>query len=250
MDDAPDQCSLRITQYWPAPSDQQGGQYNHIVQLQGGAVDALRACCRNFAVPLDIVLLGMVSGALLRTGVSDSHGRSLGCSPGDLQLLTLILYAPMRDGPSNEAMVGLFSDWREINITDSPQCRLTVLGLILELTTTIRARQWAKCDPLQNSERILVNILALDERPRGGFHQTRRHEYTPDMCEPDQRGRFWTESCLRPMRITIEQFTQDRWWFSLDLSHERFPPAWCRQFVVNLEQTLHDLVYRPLSPVV
>merc|ERR1711924_13221 len=107
---------------------------------------------------------------------------------------------------------------------------MTVLGLVLELTTRIRTRQWKRFDPLQNTERILVNILAMDERPRGArFRQTRRHEAWPEHLE--KRPRVWHEVSLLPMRITLEQYELARWWLTLDLAEDRFPPSWCREFV-------------------
>jgi len=248
---AAEQSSLRITEFFPPqpPQQREPTQYNHLVQFESGAIAALRGCSRDCAVPLDVALLGVVAGALLRTGVSDASGRLTGHAPCEPQLLTLALYAPMRDGAVNDGMVGLFSDWRELRVP-SGRGGLTVVGLLLRITQLIRTRQWAKFEALQNSQRILVNILALDERPRGsrGFRQTRSHEHDPVKFR-NQRSRFWRQGSLRPMRLTLEQFEPSTWWLSLDLSDDCYPPSWCRHFVVNLERTLLDFVRRPLTPV-
>jgi len=251
LESAPDQCSLRSALFWEAtlPDAVEPCQYAHTVCFSESTVAALRAVGARYAAPLDTVLLGAVAGALLRTGVCNEVGRLTGeLSP--VQLLTLVLYAPMRDGASNEAMVGLFSDWRELSVAATPHCRLTVLGIVLEMAMRIRARQWSKYDPVQNGERILVNILAMDERPRGacGFQQTRLHEGWPEHLE--KRGRVWSSTALRPMRLTLEQYELQRWFLALDLAEDRFPPRWCRQFVVNLQSILNELVARPLTPVV
>mmetsp|Transcript_134035 Transcript_134035/g.373571 ORF Transcript_134035/g.373571 Transcript_134035/m.373571 type:complete len:303 (+) Transcript_134035:186-1094(+) len=225
-------------------------QYNHMVKFECNAIAAIRRRAREYAVPLEVALLGIVAGALLRTGVSDERGKLTGRTVGP-QLLTMALYAPMRDSVANEAMVGLFSDWRELNIAVARCGGFSVVGLVLHLTSLIRARQWAKFDALQNSERILVNILSLDERPRGtcGFQQTRSHEYYPEKFH-QIRKRFWRPSALRPMRITLEQYEARTWWLSLDLSDDCFPPSWCRCFVLNLERTLLDLIHWPLVSVI
>merc|ERR1711865_754823 len=127
----------------------------------------------------------------------------------------------------------------------------TVLGVVLELGAMVRARQWTKHDALQNTERILVNILALDERPRGikGFQQTRRHEGYEQMLRQDRKPRRWFPKALRPMRLTLEQFEQESWWLILDLDEVKFPPAWCRRFCGELQQTVKDLIHAPLAPV-
>merc|ERR1712061_879340 len=119
---------------------------------------------------------------------------------------------------------------------------MTVIGLVLQLISSIRGRRWTKFDALQNSERILANILALDERPRGscGFRQTRRHEYTREDAHR-KRPRSWRPGVLRPMRLTLEQYEVSSWWLSLDLSDKEFPPAWCRRFVANLERIVLEM---------
>jgi len=250
---APEQVSLRTTEFYPAlkPGGYEPAQYNHHVQFGAGAIAALRRYGReHYAAPLDLMLLGAIAGALLRTGVSDGNGKLTGEALG-AQLLTFTLYAPMRDSAANEAMVGLFSDWREVSLPTCPGDGTTVLGLVLQLTSLVRARQWTKFDALQNSERILVNILALDERPRGacGFQQTRSHEYYWQERLAQPRTRSWRETALRPMRITLEQYEPSSWWLALDLADDCFPPAWCRRFVANLERTVVDLLQRPLTAV-
>merc|ERR1712190_13915 len=152
------------------------GQYNHLIEFGPGTISALRRRSKDYAIPLDIALLGCLCVAMFRTGVSNELGKLTGKLDG-AQLLTMSLYAPMRDSVMNENMVGLFSDWRDVSLAapapSTARGGVTVLGMVLELTGLIRNRQWEKFDALQNAERILVNILALDERPRGacGFQQ-------------------------------------------------------------------------------
>ncbi|CAK0797567.1 unnamed protein product, partial [Prorocentrum cordatum] len=255
FDVAPEQVSMRCTEFYVplCPSIKEPGQYNHHVQFDAGAVALLRQCGRSYAAPLDVVLLSCVTTALLRAGVSDAAGRLTGfprVADHPRQLLSLALYAPMRDGAHQEAMVGLFSDWRELKVASAPGDGATVLGELVRLVQQIRGRRWGKFDAMQNSQRVLVNILALDERPRGAcaLRQTRAHEWWPDKDEG--RTRQYRSSALRPMRLTLEQYELTTWWLSLDLAEDSFPPHWCRMFVANLERTVGELVNAPFTPVV
>merc|ERR1712217_267730 len=108
------------------------------------------------------------------------------------------LYAPMRDSELSDAMVGLFSDWRDCTVPRA--ANTTVLGLCLTIADIIRHRRWNVFDPIQNSEHILVNILPLDEQSRGArhFRQTRAHEYGGKRTAPFRERRSWRQP-HRPM---------------------------------------------------
>jgi len=260
LDVAPEQSTLRITDFYLTEPEDEPNQYNHQVLFETCTLLALRKCAVSYGVPLEVLLLSAVAGALFRAGVSDSNGRLTGALQCDrtseelsnrLQLLTLLLYAPMRDGVANETMVGLFSDWREVSLAaDGNAGNISVVGLAVHLASLIRSRRWIKGCPLQNLERILVNIVALDERPHGArsLQQTRFHEYK-DGPWRNQKKRNWRRGSLRPMRLTLEQYELNCWWLSMDLCDLQFSPAWCRRFICSLERTVRDLIYAPLSPL-
>ncbi|CAJ1342122.1 unnamed protein product [Effrenium voratum] len=164
--------------------------------------------------------------------------------------MPLTLYVPMRDGDLNDAMVGLFSDWRDLTVPCSSS--VSLLGFCLDLADTIRNRRWAMFDPAQNSRSILVNILPLDEQVRGEqqFLQTRAHEYgNRRQSRCDRRRSYKCPQGHRPMRLTLEQEAPDAWWISLDLNADCYPTAWCRSFAKNLKRILQDLRSRPQLPV-
>merc|ERR1712226_1510849 len=106
----------------------------------------------------------------------------------------------------------------------------------------IRGRRWTIFDGFQNSERILVNILPLDEQPRGPqmFRQTRAHEYGNMRTVTKRERRTWT-SPGRPMRIALEQEALDAWWVGMELDSSRYSTVWCRGFVHHLRRSLIEL---------
>merc|ERR1719480_664621 len=120
---------------------------------------------------------------------------------GQARGIPVTLYVPMRDGDLNDAMVGLFSDWRDLTFACSEH--MTLLGLCLDIVEAIRGRRWTVFDGVSNSERVLVNILPLDETSRGShqFRQTRVHEYGGRRTSPPRERKAW-KSQHRPGRIT------------------------------------------------
>jgi len=254
-----DQMSLRAQNFDPLCEPRwQPWCYNHEVLLECGSVSLLRQCSQNYGVPFDVVLLSVVLAAMFRACVApvvspgapatSSQAVSVGSSSSIPAPLQLTLYAPMRDGDLNEAMVGLFSDFRDVTVP----CGLptTVLGFCLDLAAVIRHRRWTVFDPMQNSERILVNILPLDEQVRCAqqFRQTRAHEYRGRRRREPSERKTWKQHG-RPMRITLEQEAVDAWWISLDVNSSYYPTTWCRAFVKELRCVLEDLALRPLVPV-
>merc|ERR1711924_405485 len=140
-------------------------------------------CVQKYGIPFDVVFLSIVLSAMFRATASEpakpwrqerqkqqenSFGtRVAPTTPLQEKIINfpLTIYAPMRDGDLNDAMIGLFSDWRDTTVSCSP--RATILGFCVEMAELIRHRRWTVFDALQNSERILINILPLDEQARG-----------------------------------------------------------------------------------
>lgn len=199
-----------------------------------------------YNVPLDVMLLSAVLAGMFRA--TSSPGRTSRTLPSSPCRLPLTFYVPNRDGELNDAMVGLFSDWRDCTIPCGEYC--TVLGLCYDVADIIRHRKWTVFNPLENYERILVNTLPLDEVGRGSqlFRQTRAHEYRDRKLGPP-RERSAYRGRHRPMRITLEQESCDIWWISLDVNGDHYSPEWCRHFARELRRTLEDFALRPLDAV-
>jgi len=253
----PDQLSLRSAIFDPyAVPKWLPWVYMHEVLVEGEAVDLLRRCGKMYKIPFDVLLLSMVLAASFRASWQQDRTRNFykGGTDEDFEQKTrkmampLTLYAPMRDGDLNDAMVGLFSDWRDLTVPCSSL--VSLLGFCLDLADLIRYRRWTVFDPLTNAQNILVNILPLDEQVRGEqqFLQTRAHEYGGRRNSSLDRRRFY-KAAHRPMRVTLEQEAPDAWWISLDLNASSYPTDWCRAFAKSLTQTMQDLKNRPMLPV-
>jgi hypothetical protein len=95
-----------------------------------------------------------------------------------------------------------------------------------------------------------VNILPLDEQPRGqqGFRQTRAHEYGGRRFSAPRERKSW-RGPHRPMRVTLEQESPEAWWLSLDINASRYSTTWCRGFVTELRRSIEELAQVPLTPV-
>jgi len=237
----PDQMSFRPTCFDINPKTWQPWVYTHDVLLEQGGVASLNRCAKAYGVPFDVALLSLVFTSMFR---ASSHENRETVLP-----LNVTLYAPMRDGDLNEAMVGLFSDFRDMTVPCSKHA--TVLGFCLNLADAIRHRRWTVFDPMSNSDRILVNILPLDEQARGGhgFRQTRAHEYRNRRNEAPRHERRAVRAHHRPMRITLEQESVEAWWMVFDINSYHYSSSWCRCFVNDLQRSLEDLSQRPLESV-
>eukprot|EP00930_Biecheleria_cincta_P036997 TRINITY_DN25368_c1_g1_i1.p1 TRINITY_DN25368_c1_g1~~TRINITY_DN25368_c1_g1_i1.p1 ORF type:complete len:826 (-),score=136.41 TRINITY_DN25368_c1_g1_i1:135-2261(-) len=246
----PDQLSLRATTFDVIPRSQPW-VYTHEVLLEGGTVGALHAAARKYGLPFEVVFLSlwMASCCKASWGIQAEADRwdpkATEASALRVKSMALTLYAPMRDGDLNEAMVGLFSDWRDFTI----QCTgsTSLLGLCLEVADIIRHRRWTIFDPFRNTENILVNILALDAHARGPqqFQQTRAHEYGGRRnSNPDQR-RACKAAGHRPMRVTLEQEAPDAWWLTMDLNASVYPTQWCRRFCREFQSSCEAFLARP-----
>ena len=239
----PDQMSLRPVCFdGPWISEWAPWVYNHDVEVPEETVNVLRRLQRKYSLPQDVLLLSLVVLAIFRAS------ETAGSNTTKPRALPLTLYTPMRDGDRNDAMIGLFSDWRDVTLSCGNST--TVLGFCLNLAEMIRHRRWAIWDPLQNSERSLVNILPLDEQVHGShaFQQTRSHDYNSG-----PRATQWKRTTCRmhhrPLQITLDQESEAKWWILLRANVQRYSTSWCRAFVRELPGTLHDLVTEPIAPV-
>jgi len=219
--------------------------YSHEMLIERSAVGMLRFCAKQYGMPTDVTLLALVLVAMSRSSFKTGRGKRRPMNP-----FHLTFYVPMRDGHLNDAMVGLFSDWRDMSVPWSTSA--TVLGFSVDLAENIRHRRWEVFDPICNSERILVNILPLDEQVRGPqeFCQTRLHEYGNRRFTHPQKRRADNKHHHRPARITLEQEAVDVWWINMELNHEYFSTTWCRCFARELRQAFIDLGERPLRQLI
>eukprot|EP00927_Polykrikos_kofoidii_P000683 TRINITY_DN10250_c0_g1_i6.p1 TRINITY_DN10250_c0_g1~~TRINITY_DN10250_c0_g1_i6.p1 ORF type:complete len:1616 (+),score=268.28 TRINITY_DN10250_c0_g1_i6:71-4849(+) len=93
----PQQCSLRGGAW-----RHRGRGYGHCLELQGGAAAALRLMAGMYGTPADGLLLALCAASIARASGSD--------------VVPASLYVPNRDGPGEAGYVGLFSDWRDVEV--------------------------------------------------------------------------------------------------------------------------------------
>jgi len=263
----PMQLSLRAACFDSFDSRYKSWFYTHELFIDTGAVATLKQCVQKYSIPFDVVFLSIVLSAMFRAtyaepakpswrkennnrGTNSDAPASATVHPRERLLsFPLTIYAPMRDGDLNDAMIGLFSDWRDTTVTCSPSA--TVLGLCVDIAENIRHRRWTVFDAMQNSQRILVNILPLDEQARGPqeFRQTRAHEYRDRRFKSAGQERKSFKGNGRPMRLTLEQEAEDAWWISMDMDAGIYSCAWCRRFVLELKRSIADLAERPSQAI-
>eukprot|EP00927_Polykrikos_kofoidii_P040291 TRINITY_DN34477_c0_g1_i1.p1 TRINITY_DN34477_c0_g1~~TRINITY_DN34477_c0_g1_i1.p1 ORF type:complete len:1135 (-),score=192.44 TRINITY_DN34477_c0_g1_i1:168-3473(-) len=228
----PQQVSLRGN-LW----NYRGRGYGHSICLQRGSVKALQACTRLYGVPFDVLMLGLTASAIARAGVLD--------------VVSLTMYVPMRDGPGEAGGVGLFADWRSITVpTDTATA--TVLGVVLEVAFTLRTRNWVVFNALAKPESFVVNFQPMDQVPpgaRAGFVQLgeglwRTGERLQKEKRSDQLG--WAGQALS---VKIEAEDRDTWWLLIGAGIKEHPPSWMRRFVLAYRDALYALMTEPMQRV-
>ncbi|CAK0854893.1 unnamed protein product [Prorocentrum cordatum] len=221
----PEQLSLRATCFdGPWEPAKPPWVYVHEVLLEAGAVETLRHCARSYSIPFDVILFSALLASMFRADEvwerswSQQARGGAGSAPLEASLVrsvALTLYAPMRDGDLSDAMVGLFSDWRDCEVPCGPSA--TLLGFCMQVADMIRNRRWTVFDPIQNSQRI----PSAQKRARGeGGHPS-----------------AWPEE------------SADAWWLVMDINGDSYPPGWCRGLVGQLPRAIEELAQRPLLPV-
>jgi len=234
-DFSPLRSSLRGAMYW-----YRGSGYGYCTCIEPGAVAALTLASARYHIPLDVILLGLVVCSLARA--DQAHGIQ-----GDL--IDFTLYSPMRDGPAEAMMMGLFADWRDLAVgvdIDSA----TVLGTMLQLLHAIQHRHWTPFNALRKPERTIVNIQPLDMEHRSHFsHLGENLWHGGDVLGNQVLRGPETDPGRQPLTFNIEQQDQTTWWILVDIGHNERPTAWTRSFLVSLREAFNDLLFNPFQRV-
>merc|ERR1712048_22117 len=172
----PDRASFRGTGF-----RYNGRGYGHGFDLQPGMVVPLMRAAEHYSVPFDTTLLAMVACAMACVDKTES--------------IELTLFAPMRDGPAEVTMIGLFSDWRDLVINVDFDLS-TVLGIVLQLNYIIQNRKWTVYNALRKPDRTVVNMQLLDGERRSTFKQAAEHLFWGG----DRFGRKVQRGDMRPQK--------------------------------------------------
>merc|ERR1711957_733586 len=151
-----------------------------------------------------------------------------------------------RDGPGDSALLGCFSDWRDI-IFDFG-CKtwggLSVCGAVLEVNESIKRREWDIFDGVKNASATVVNLVTWEEHPAPGFVREGMGDdrYCPRIRRNDDRGGRKTR---RPRELVWQRQRVNEWYLRMDLEQRVYDVWWCRSFVAAFQRCLWDLAIRP-----
>ena len=196
--------------------------------IQGRTLLVLKAVAQSYAVPMNHLLLTLVSVA---------KARASACSEVDLTM-----YVPMRDG-LEAGMAGLFADWRDICVPTA-LADSTILGVLLHVTDILRMRRWTIYDARRKPEQILVNFDSIDDRRYGaGIRQVPEAMWTQPWFD------FSSKWLSVPLQFDMWEEHQDRWCMAARMSYKMYPPCWCSRFLQAFQDATWDVVFQPLEPV-
>lgn len=212
-----------------APRGRRSWGHRRLIHVRSGAGAALHCASAFLNVPLDVLLVVALACSVAR------------CDR--LPVVRLTLTAPMRDGPNEGMLVGLFTDWRDLDIHTHPLQALA--SVALQTAEIVRGRHWSRGRVAQTSQRILVNLVAAEEATKDGFFH--RAEWGC-MKPPSKSGRA---HCVveRPLEVQGWQLGPVEWTLHLKLHDGRYPPPWAARFAATLQQVVKQLAEEPFSPV-
>lgn len=212
-----------------------GGGYGYTFQFQPGAVAALTLASSCYKIPLDVLLLGMVVCSIARSDKAD--------------IVDFTLYSPMRDGPGEAMMIGLFADWRDLAVKVDFQMA-TVVGTMMQLLHSIQQRHWTPFNALRKPERTIMNIQPLDMERRSHFtHLGENLWHGGDSLGMKNDRADKLDDGRQPLTFNIEQQDETTWWIMVDIGHNERPSDWTRHFCTSLREAFHDLLFDPFAIV-
>jgi len=230
-DYSPFRTSLRGAMFWYT-----GRGYCYEFCILPGATEAIQIASKHYKIPFDVILLGLVVCSIARADESD--------------LVDFTLYSPMRDGPSESLMIGLFADWRDLSLSVNFELA-TLLGTMMQLLHSIQQRQWTPFNALRKPERTIVNIQPLDMERRSQFtHLGENLWHGGDVLGGTKQQRpFEMDWGRQPLTFNLEQQDESTWWILIDIGHNERNSKWMRKFIVSMREAWNDLLFNPLVKV-
>jgi len=228
--DAPERQSLRGG-FW----NFRGSGYSHSLRFDDSAVTVLRWVSERYHLPMDGLMLSLVTVAMARAGARE--------------LVELTLYANMREG-QDASLIGLFSDWRDVAVA-TPRGHATVLGVALQVADILRHRRWTVFNPVRKAERTVVNFDTLDPRRHGPFAQLPGSHWDGVKGRLGQRPMRGDQPdwVNQPLQFGFCEEGPMLWWIHMRMAYSSYPPDWARRFAKGVEEAVWDLAFRPDGPV-
>jgi hypothetical protein len=213
-----------------------GGGYSYHFGIEPGAVRALTLAANHYRIPLDVLFLGLVVTSVARADKAE--------------VVDFTLYSPMRDGPAEAMMIGLFADWRDLAVKVDFELA-TLLGSMMQLLHSIKTRQWTPFNALRKPERFIVNIQPLDMERRSHFtHLGENLWHGGDVLgRPQEPRNPKLDDGRQPLTLNIEQQDETTWWILIDIGHNERDCNWMRDFIVSMREGFHNVMFNPFAKV-
>eukprot|EP00746_Dinoflagellata_sp_MGD_P065707 gnl/MRDRNA2_/MRDRNA2_273475_c0_seq1.p1 gnl/MRDRNA2_/MRDRNA2_273475_c0~~gnl/MRDRNA2_/MRDRNA2_273475_c0_seq1.p1 ORF type:complete len:252 (+),score=33.79 gnl/MRDRNA2_/MRDRNA2_273475_c0_seq1:57-758(+) len=199
-----------------------GGRRNCIsemILIPAEIVASLRRNARQLAVADEIAMLSVLGVAL--AWLDTKHTLRVG------------MVAPQRDGPSETEMVGLFADFRLLNICTEG---LNLLGVLLRLHHCVKERIWMPPGLVTQEFGPFINFEWTDFESRHGFSQTTEIRKTHERTQG-------------PIKLAIDQPDRTSWRIRATFDDNVYPLARREAFFEYLKQSFLRLLEEPLKPV-
>jgi len=185
--------------------------------MQEVLVSALKRCARDLGVSADIVVLTAICVAL---AYLEQKGT-----------LSIVLVVPQRDGPAESELVGLFADFRVLQVA----CEgLSVAGVALQLHCIVKERLWQTPGLTTQWEWPFVNFQWTDLEATHGFRQINELNRS-------------SERLRNPAGIVVEQPDPKSWRLRSAFDKQRYNAEAQERFFQGLVMALEACVTDPLA---
>ncbi|KAF4735712.1 hypothetical protein FOZ63_034100 [Perkinsus olseni] len=212
--------------------------FGHCVKLLPSIHLVLQSVGRKLGAPLDVVLLAAIVLATVR-------------ERGWRKVAKATLVVPLRDGPTEHQLVGLFADLRNVDIPleDIPgdkgkPCATSVLNFALTLRHMVKFRRWTIPTPLSSCERLLVNLLPA---------QFPSESDGPERFEQNLRilplPHGSSVSATRTLEIACDQTSRDSWALRFKCRQPDYTREDLARWLEHFQGALRDMVVDPMRPL-
>lgn len=181
-------------------------------------VSLIKHAALKLAVPDEILLLtaiGVSMGKVHQQGAQSLH-----------------VIAPQRDEPCASDLIGLFADYRRLEV---PIEGLHYAGVALALNVIVKERLWRQPPVVSQAAVPFVNFMWTDFEEPNGFKPI-----------PAYKGK--EGSSVSPIQVVVVQPSRECWRIVCTFKSEVYTKDQVERFVGYLEESLRCLIEAPLSP--
>ena len=207
-----------------------------VMWLQHSTVLSLSLCATRLGLPVDILVMGLVTSSL--------------AEKLEWKRMPISLMHSLRDGPNETQMLGFFSDYRDLGFFDTDS---NYLELFHQLAVKIRNRDWRKHSQ-QNYDHsygrhawdeslfpVSFNLLP---------HPRRKGNVQPIETYWRSKPRYGQKDC-RLIHAYIEETKPDKEWaIRMHFNRRLFDCTWIVDFVCRcMDRSIKQILSDPTLPV-